>query len=218
MPSSTPSRTQPRARLPLPGGLERRHPAAARAAETWAAAVGADCRARRRVAALVTNTYLLPRFRFVPRVSFHASIGSALCRRARSQRYAVGPPRARCARGAAAGRGRLLRRGRGCCAWSTRAGGSGLRYRAPSGAAFFAVATTFDAGWRALGATARRCAVYLTAGLASSGVELPAGEHRARSSTTTSRCSAGRRRASPCRRSRSAGPPSPRRPSAAALA
>lgn len=119
------------------------------------------------------NPFLLPRYRFAPRVTFHASHGSALYV-ARGQGYALGrhehavrpgEPPAEVAYPSPpepleldAGAGRLR-----------------LRYRAREGA-FFAAAMTYDEGWRATidGSPAR---VYST-GICQVGVELPAGEHR----------------------------------------
>ncbi|HEX7183353.1 MAG TPA: hypothetical protein VF756_16080 [Thermoanaerobaculia bacterium] len=139
--------------------------------EEWAAEVARDPGAlpvRR-----VINRFILPRHRFVPRVSFHSSHGSALYV-ARSQGYALdrhehavrpGMPPAEVAYPVPpvpleldAGAGRLR-----------------LRYRARAGA-FFTVAMTHDEGWQATidGAPAR---VYST-GICQVGVELPPGEHR----------------------------------------
>jgi hypothetical protein len=118
------------------------------------------------------NPYLLPRYRFPPRVSFHASFGSALYV-ARSEGYAVdrhehavreGRPPAEAVYPA---RPRVLR-------LVDEGGHIRLRYSAPS-PAFFAVATTYDAGWR--GSVDGAPAAVWPTGLCQLGVELPAGEH-----------------------------------------
>src|SRR6202035_3603426 len=93
----------------------------------------------------VKNPYLLPRYRFVPRASFHASYASALAV-ARLQRYAV-DRQEHCVRPAGRpgtvdypGRPELL-------SLRDRGGRIAVSYRSAS-AAFFTVAMTFDDGWR----------------------------------------------------------------------
>jgi hypothetical protein len=145
--------------------LERKTP------EEWAADVAKDRGAL--PVRPVRNPFLLPRYRFAPRVGFHDSFGSALYL-SRADAYAV-QRYEHCVRGGETPGvvdypgpppqplrlvdegGRIL-----------------LRYRAP-GKAFFTVAMTYDEGWKASidGAPAR---TYLT-GLSQLGVELPAGEH-----------------------------------------
>ena len=137
----------------------------------WAADVARDRRAL--PVRPVLNPFLLPRYRFVPRVGFQDSFGSALYL-SRADAYAVQrsencvregvkpgvvdypgpPPRAL----------KLIDDG----------GRIRLRYRAP-GKAFFVVAMTYDQGWRA-SVDGAPVAAYLT-GLSQLGVELPAGEH-----------------------------------------
>jgi hypothetical protein len=138
--------------------------------EEWAADVARD-RAALPVRPFV-NPFLLPRYRFVPRVVFHESSGSALYV-ARAGLYKALQEENCVREGVKPGiedyplppqalklvdeGGRIL-----------------LRYCAP-GKAFFTVAMTYDEGWRASvdGAPA---ATYPT-GLSQLGVELPAGEH-----------------------------------------
>jgi hypothetical protein len=119
------------------------------------------------------NAHVLPRFRFVPRVTFHPTHAAAVAA-ARAEDWAVGreeqgvrpglPPRTL----AYARPPRLLES-------ADEGGRVRLRYQAAEGA-FFVAATTFDEGWRAEvdGApfpVAPTAACQL-------GVELPAGEHR----------------------------------------
>ncbi len=139
-------------------------------AADWADFVARDPRAPG-VQPLV-NPYLLPRYRFVPRVSFHPDWPSALDG-ARRERYAVARHE-HCVRAdrSATEAGYPLRpeplelRDEG--------GEVTLRYRAP-GPAFFVVASTYDAGWVATvdGAPVPACPT----GLGQIGIELPAGEH-----------------------------------------
>ena len=119
----------------------------------------------------VVNPYLLRRYRFVPRVSFHSTWKSALAG-TRQEGYAVaghehcvredqspadaeyGPPRPLKLRD----QGNEVR----------------LRYQAQD-KAFFVVASTYDAGWRAT-VDGAPVPAWPT-GLGQIGVELPAGEH-----------------------------------------
>jgi len=123
----------------------------------------------------VRNPFRLPRYRFVPRVGFQDSFGSALYL-SRQEGYQ------------AQRREHAVREGEAPAdvdypqvpqplELADQGGRIRLRYRAP-GKAFFVVATTYDEGWRAAvdGAPVR---VYLT-GLCQLGVELPAGEHSLR--------------------------------------
>jgi hypothetical protein len=120
----------------------------------------------------VINLHLLPRYRFVPRVSFHPSWGSALYV-SRQQRYAVarhehcvrvGEPPAEAEYPVPPQPLQLRDQG----------GRVSLRYRAP-GKAFFVVASTYDEGWRAT-VDGAPVPAWPT-GLGQIGVELPAGEH-----------------------------------------
>ncbi|MFY9820711.1 MAG: YfhO family protein, partial [Thermoanaerobaculia bacterium] len=119
------------------------------------------------------NSHVLPRFRFVPRATFHPSLTAAIAA-ARAANWASGreehavrtgmpaqtlvyaqPPRLL----DSADEGKRVR----------------LHYRADGGA-FFVAATTFDEGWRAQ-VDGAPVAVYPTAAC-QIGVELPPGEHR----------------------------------------
>ncbi len=136
----------------------------------WAAAVARDPRSPG--VRPVVDPFLLPRYRFVPRVSFHPTWGDALSL-SRQESYAVSrhehcvradhtpaeaeyplPPRPLKLRDEA---GRVV-----------------LRYRA-QGKAFFVVASTYDDGWRATIDGAPLPA--WPTGLGQIGIELPAGEH-----------------------------------------
>ncbi|HTQ80472.1 MAG TPA: hypothetical protein VMM92_10785, partial [Thermoanaerobaculia bacterium] len=99
-----------------------------------------------RPARVVADPYLLPRYRFAPRASFHPSYASALAV-SRQQGYAV-DRHEHCVRADRKpaivdypARPELL-------ALADAGGRLTLRYRAAS-AAFFTFATTFDPGWRA---------------------------------------------------------------------
>lgn len=118
------------------------------------------------------NPYLLRRYRFVPRVTFHPTWNAALTV-SRRERYAV------------AQHEHCVREGRPPAEAEyplppqplklrDRGGEVSLRYRAP-GKAFFVVATTFDDGWEATvdGVPVPACPT----GLGQIGIELPAGEH-----------------------------------------
>jgi hypothetical protein len=126
-----------------------------------------------RPARAVPDPYLLPRYRFVPRVNFHPSYASALAV-SRQQGYAldrnehcVGPERAPAIVDYPA-RPELL-------GLSDFGGRLSLRYRSAS-VAFFTFATTYDPGWHAA-VDAAPVAAWPTAAC-QIGVELPAGEHR----------------------------------------
>jgi hypothetical protein len=122
---------------------------------------------------VVPNTYRLPRFRFVPRVSFHPSHASALLAAhqlawqvARHEQCVVpGRPAETVA----------FRREPRPLDLTDEGGRIVLRYQAEEGA-FFVAAMTFDDGWRATvdGAPVAACAT--AAGQV--GVRLPPGEHR----------------------------------------
>jgi hypothetical protein len=136
----------------------------------WAAVVASDPRAPG-VRPLV-NPYLLPRYRFVPRVGFHPTWNEALSV-SRQERYGVarhehcvreGEPAAEA--GYPVPPQPLELRDQG--------GRVTLRYRA-RGRAFFVLASTYDAGW---GATVDGAPVPAwPTGLGQIGIELPAGEH-----------------------------------------
>jgi len=120
----------------------------------------------------VRNPFVLPRYRFVPRVSFHDSYKSALYL-SRQEGYAVavhehcvrpGVPPADATYPAPPRPLQLVDEG----------GRIGLRYRAAS-PGFFVVAMTFDDGWRA-SIDGAPVPAYAT-GTCQLGVELPAGEH-----------------------------------------
>jgi hypothetical protein len=120
----------------------------------------------------IPNPYRLPRYRFVPKVGYQDSFGSALYL-SRQEGYEVNRHE------------HVVREGETPAEadypqppqpleLADRGGSIRLRYRAP-GKAFFVVAMTYDDGWRAAvdGAPVR---AYLT-GLCQLGVELPAGDH-----------------------------------------
>ena len=120
----------------------------------------------------VVNPYLLPRFRFVPRVSFHRTYAQALtAARALAWKVArdeqcVGQP------------ARTLTYARPPQPLELVDEGGRIRigYRAAEGA-FLIAAVTFDEGWRASLEGGSPLAVHPTAA-SQLGVELPAGEHR----------------------------------------
>jgi len=121
----------------------------------------------------VANSYVLPRFRFVPRVTFHATHREALAA-ARAGHWNVardeqsvqsaGPPRS----AVYSQRVQLLE-------VEDQGGRLLLHYRAGQGA-FLVAATTFDSGWNAR-VDGSPVAVRPTAAC-QLGVELPPGEHR----------------------------------------
>ncbi len=122
-------------------------------------------------ARLVPNPFVLPRYRFPRRVSFHPSYASALAV-ARLERYDLAVaehcvrPSVRPATVAYAAPAVL--------ALADRGGRLLLRYRAAA-PAFFVFATTYDPGWAAAVDGVER-PVYPTAAC-QLGLELPAGEH-----------------------------------------
>jgi hypothetical protein len=137
----------------------------------WAAELARDPRAP--PVELAANPFCLPRYRFVPRVAFHATFGTALAA-ARAGRYAAGAeehcwrPWAGPAQAEYAGAARLLQ-------VFDRGGRIELRYRAAD-RAFLTAANSFDPGWRAH-VDGVAVAVLPTAAC-QLGIELPAGEHR----------------------------------------
>ena len=122
----------------------------------------------------MTNTYLLPRFRFVPRVSFHADTAGALSS-ARILAWQVSRHEQLIRPGGPAETSPSAAR-RSCSPSPTAGGGSRLRYRAEEGGGLFVAAMTFDPGWRAL-LDGAPLAIYPTAAC-QLGLRLPAGEHR----------------------------------------
>ncbi len=120
----------------------------------------------------VANPYLLPRFRFVPRVSFHRTYAQAVAAaRALAWKVArdeqcIGQP------------GRILSYGQPPQPLELVDEGGRIRvgYRAAEGA-FLVAAMTFDEGWRASLEDGSPLSVQPTAA-SQLGVELPAGEHR----------------------------------------
>jgi hypothetical protein len=118
------------------------------------------------------NHHVLPRFRFVPRVTFHPTLTAAVAA-ARAAEWAVGREEQSVRPGPA--RTLVYSRPPRLLESADEGGRVRLRYQAVEGA-FFVAATTFDEGWRARidGAPA---GVYPTAAC-QLGVELPPGEHR----------------------------------------
>jgi hypothetical protein len=120
----------------------------------------------------VANPYLLPRFRFVPRVSFHPTYGQALAA-ARALAWKVARDEQCVGRPA-----RTLTYARPPQPLELVDEGGRIRigYRAVEGA-FLVAAITFDEGWQARLEGGSPLAVHPTAA-SQLGVELPAGEHR----------------------------------------
>ena len=121
----------------------------------------------------VRNTFVLPRFRFVPRVTFHPSYAAALAA-ARAEGWAV----SREEQGVRSGepsRTRSYRRPPRRLASSDEGGRIRLDYQAEEGG-FFVAAMTFDEGWHAEvdGAPVP----LLPTAACQVGVELPPGTHR----------------------------------------
>jgi len=122
----------------------------------------------------VTNTYLLPRFRFVPRVSFHADTAGALSSAhilawqvsRHEQLIRPGGPAETIS----------FRRPPVLLSFTDGGGWIALRYRAEEGGGLFVAAMTFDPGWRAL-LDGAPLAIYPTAAC-QLGLRIPAGEHR----------------------------------------
>lgn len=120
----------------------------------------------------VANPYLLPRFRFVPRVSFHRTyaearaVARALAWKVARDEQCVGEP----------GRTLTYTRPPQPLELADEGGRIRLGYRAAEGA-FLVAAVTFDEGWQARLEDGAPLAVHPTAA-SQIGVELPAGEHR----------------------------------------
>jgi hypothetical protein len=121
----------------------------------------------------VANTYRLPRFRFVPRVTFHASHGAALAA-ARAADWEVGFGE-HCARPGAPPETVAYARPPRVLSLADEAGRIRLRYHAEEGA-FLVAAMTFDRGWRAF-ADGEPLATHPTAAC-QLGVALPPGDHQ----------------------------------------
>jgi hypothetical protein len=135
----------------------------------WAKALASDPRAPG--VRPVVNPYLMPRYRFVPRVSFHPTWGSALYL-SRQQRYIV-DGREHCVRpDQPPGEAEYVRPE--VLELRDEGGRVVLRYRSPY-KAFFVVASTFDDGWQAT-VDGAPVPAWPT-GLGQIGVELPTGEH-----------------------------------------
>ncbi len=122
----------------------------------------------------VANTYLLPRFRFVPRVSFHPDAAGALSS-ARTLGWRVSRHEQALRPGGPA-ETVSFRSPPVLLSFADEGGRLALRYRAPEEGGFFVAATTFDPGWGAE-LDGAPLAVYPTAAC-QLGLRLPAGEHR----------------------------------------
>ena len=119
------------------------------------------------------NTHVLPRFRFVPRVSFHLNHAAALAA-ARAAAWSVAREE-QAVRAEAPGTTRVYTRPPRLLESVDEGGRVRLRYQAQEGA-FFVAAMTFDDGWQARvdGAPVPT----LPTAACQLGVELPPGEHR----------------------------------------
>jgi hypothetical protein len=121
----------------------------------------------------IANSYVLPRFRFVPEVRFHADYAEALAA-ARAEGWRV----ARTDHWVRPGRRResgLFERPPRVQEIADEGGRIELRYAA-AGGAYFVAATTYDEQWQAR-LDGEPLAIYATAAC-QLGVVLPAGEHR----------------------------------------
>jgi hypothetical protein len=122
----------------------------------------------------VTNTYLLPRFRFVPRVSFHPDAAGTLSS-ARILSWQVSRHEQALRPGGPA-ETVAFRQPPRLLDFVDEGGRIALRYQAPPGGGFFVAAMTFDPGWRAT-LDGAPLSLYPTAAC-QIGVRLPAGDHR----------------------------------------
>jgi hypothetical protein len=122
----------------------------------------------------VPNTYLLPRFRFVPRVSFHPDLPGALLS-ARTLAWQVNRHE-QCLRPDGPAETVAFRQPPRLLSFTDEGGRIGVHYQAGEGGGLFVAGTTYDRGWRATldGAPLE---VYPTAACQIA-VRLPAGEHR----------------------------------------
>jgi hypothetical protein len=121
----------------------------------------------------VANTYVLPRFRFVPRVSFHPTHAAALAA-ARSGNWRVARHE-QCVRPGRTPSSASFTRPPRLLGIVDEGGRIEARDQSPEGA-FLVAAMTFDKGWTA-SVEGRPVATYPTAAC-QIGVELPPGEHR----------------------------------------
>ncbi len=119
------------------------------------------------------NPHVLPRFRFVPRVTFHPDLTAAVAA-ARAANWGLGREEHAVRPGPAA-QTLVYTRPPRLLESADEGGRVRLRYRAEGGA-FFVVASTFDEGWRAR-IDGSAAAVHPTAAC-QIGMELPPGEHR----------------------------------------
>ncbi|HEV7786649.1 MAG TPA: hypothetical protein VGQ28_14990, partial [Thermoanaerobaculia bacterium] len=119
------------------------------------------------------NVHVLPRFRFVPRVTFHPGQAAALAA-ARAAEWTVGREE-QAVRPGLPSQTRVYARPPRLLESADEGGKVRLRYQSAEGA-FFVAATTFDEGWRAR-IDGTPADVYPTAAC-QLGVELPPGEHR----------------------------------------
>jgi hypothetical protein len=122
----------------------------------------------------VTNSYLLPRFRFVPRVSFHPDTAGAL-----SSAHILAWQVSRheqCIRPGGPAETVSFRHPPRLLSFSEAGGRIGLHYLAEEGGGLFVAAMTFDPGWRAR-LDGAPLAIYPTAACQLA-LRLPAGEHR----------------------------------------
>ncbi|PYQ58276.1 MAG: hypothetical protein DMF53_20705 [Acidobacteria bacterium] len=122
----------------------------------------------------VQNTYLLPRFRFVPRVSFHPDVPGALLS-ARTLAWQVNRHE-QCIRPDGPAETVAFRQPPRLLSFADEGGRIGVRYQAGEGGGLFVAGMTYDRGWRAtLDGTPLE--VYPTAACQIA-VRLPAGDHR----------------------------------------
>ena len=121
----------------------------------------------------IRNSYVLPRFRFVPRATFHPTYAAALAA-ARAEAWDVGREE-QVARPGQAAATVAFRRPPSLLASSDEGGRIRLDYRAEEGA-FFVAAMTFDSGWQAR-VDGAPVPVHPTAAC-QVGVQLPPGAHR----------------------------------------
>ncbi len=119
------------------------------------------------------NPFALPRYRFVPRVTFHPSHEAALAA-ARGRRWRIAHDE-QCVLPGRRRPGLAYRRPPKLLDVLDEANRTTARYRAEEGA-FLVFATTFDRGWEAL-VDGKPVPAYPTAAC-QIGVELPPGEHR----------------------------------------
>ncbi len=119
------------------------------------------------------NPHVLPRFRFVPRVTFHPDLTAAVAA-ARAANWGLGREEHAVRPGPAA-QTLVYTRPPRLLESADEGGRVRLRYRAEGGA-FFVAASTFDEGWRAR-IDGSAAAVHPTAAC-QIGVELPPGEHQ----------------------------------------